>query len=81
MGLALADRRTESLVGREGFEGVVSTIPLILLLVCGRLFGTYELMARLFGVVLVDTVLLGRLIGDVARGAIGGTGGIGGRWP
>lgn len=77
---ALPDCRIVLLVGREGFDGVVSRIPLVFWLVWGRLFGTYELTARLFGVVFVDKVPLGRLIGEVARGAIEGIGGIGGRW-
>ena len=79
MVLATAGGKYVPLADCEGFDGVVSILDLVLLLVGGTLFGTYELTARLFGVGFVDDVPLGRLIGEVARGAIDGIGGIGGR--
>ena len=81
MMLAAAGGKCVPLADWEGFDGVVSILVsvLVLLLVRGRLFGTYELTARLLGVGSADGVLLDRLRGEVARGAIDGIGGIGGR--
>lgn len=79
--LVVAGCSTEPLNACGVFDGVVSMAPLALLLVGGRLFGTYELTARLLGVVLVNVEPVGRFVGDVARGAMEGMGGIGGRWP
>ena len=79
MELAAAGGKHVPLAGCEGFDGVVSILPLVLLLVRATLFGTYELTALLVGVGFVDDVPLGRFIGEVARGAIDGIGGIGGR--
>lgn len=72
------DCKTGSAVVFGGFEGVPFNLALELTLPLGKLFGVWELTARLVGDVLRGVVLLGggkaggRLTGEVIRGAIVG---------